>query len=91
MKNITYKFLALFMASTLVTACGDKEKDNESNGYSHNEEAKTEIIEEIPDDKVSVYTQGDFTDLFRGPHIPNTSRIRKFKLLSLSGAYLRGN
>jgi len=45
MKNITYKFLALFIASTLASACGDKEKDNENNGYSHNEEAKTEIKE----------------------------------------------
>ncbi len=52
---------------------------------------KVAIIEEIPDENISVYEQGDFVDLCRGPHIPDTGRIRAFKLLSVAGAYWRGD
>lgn len=52
---------------------------------------KVEIIRDIPDAIVSLYQQGDFTDLCRGPHVPNTARLGKFKLLSISGAYWRGS
>ncbi len=52
---------------------------------------KLEIINEIPDDTVSIYTQGDFTDLCRGPHIPSTGYLKNFKLLSVAGAYWRGD
>ncbi len=52
---------------------------------------KLEILEEIPDDTVSIYTQGDFTDLCRGPHIPSTKYLKNFKLLSVAGAYWRGD
>jgi threonyl-tRNA synthetase len=55
------------------------------------EHYKVEIIESLPDDRVSLYTQGDFTDLCRGPHLPSTGRIRAFKLLSVAGAYWRGD
>ncbi|MBI4403662.1 MAG: threonine--tRNA ligase [Deltaproteobacteria bacterium] len=55
------------------------------------ENYKAEIIEEITDEKVSTYEQGNFIDLCRGPHVPNTSRLGKFKLLSVAGAYWRGN
>jgi threonyl-tRNA synthetase len=55
------------------------------------ENYKAEIIESIPEEKVSLYTQGDFTDLCRGPHVPNTQRLGKFKLLSVAGAYWRGD
>ena len=57
-----------------------------------NESYKVEIIEQIEgDDCISAYTQGDFTDLCRGPHIPLTGKIKYFKLLNTSGAYWRGN
>jgi len=57
-----------------------------------NESYKVEIIEDIEgDDKISAYTQGDFTDLCRGPHVPQTGKIKYFKLLNTSGAYWRGN
>ena len=57
-----------------------------------NESYKVEIIEQIEgDDSISAYTQGDFTDLCRGPHIPLTGKIKYFKLLNTSGAYWRGN
>jgi threonyl-tRNA synthetase len=55
------------------------------------EHYKVEIIEGIPSDRVSLYTQGDFTDLCRGPHVPSTGRLRAFKLTSVAGAYWRGD
>ena len=56
------------------------------------ESYKVEIIEQInPDDIIAIYKQSDFTDLCRGPHVSNTSKIKYFKLLSTSGAYWRGD
>ena len=56
------------------------------------EEYKAEIIEDIPADQtLSLYKQGEFTDLCRGPHVPNTGRIKAFKLMKVAGAYWRGN
>jgi threonyl-tRNA synthetase len=52
---------------------------------------KTEIIEELPQPTVTVYRQGDFFDLCRGPHVPSTGRLGAFKLLSVAGAYWRGD
>ena len=56
------------------------------------EEYKARIIESIPDNEtLSFYSQGDFIDLCRGPHVPSTGRIRAFKLMKLAGAYWRGD
>ncbi|SFU33956.1 threonine--tRNA ligase [Nitrosospira multiformis] len=56
------------------------------------EHYKAQIIEAIPgDEEVSLYSQGNFTDLCRGPHVPTTSRLKVFKLMKLAGAYWRGN
>ena len=56
------------------------------------EEYKAQIIESIPDgDELSLYRQGEFTDLCRGPHVPNTSHLGYFKLTKLAGAYWRGD
>jgi threonyl-tRNA synthetase len=55
------------------------------------EDYKVELVEDIPDDKVSFYTQGEFTDLCRGPHLPSTGKVKAFKLTQLAGAYWRGN
>jgi threonyl-tRNA synthetase len=52
---------------------------------------KVELIEEIPDDTVSVYEENGFTDLCRGPHLPSTGKVKAFKLLSVAGAYWRGD
>ncbi len=52
---------------------------------------KVELIKEIDDDKVSFYRQGEFVDLCRGPHLPSTGIVKHFKLLSLAGAYWRGD
>lgn len=56
------------------------------------ESYKVELINELPDtETISVYEQGDFADLCRGPHVPTTAKIKAFKLLSIAGAYWRGN
>ena len=56
------------------------------------ESYKVEIVGQInPEDTISLYKQSDFTDLCRGPHVSNTSKIKYFKLLSTSGAYWRGD
>lgn len=52
---------------------------------------KVELLEGMDDDIVTIYRQGDFVDLCRGPHVPSTGIIRAFKLLSLAGAYWRGD
>lgn len=55
------------------------------------ENYKVEIIRELPEESVSLYQQGNFTDLCRGPHLPSTAGVRSFKLLSSAGAYWRGD
>lgn len=56
------------------------------------EDYKAAIIESIPSEEdLSLYSQGDFTDLCRGPHVPNTSKIKAFKLTKVAGAYWRGD
>ena len=52
---------------------------------------KLELIREIPEERVSIYRQNDFVDLCRGPHLPHTGLIKAFKLLSVAGAYWRGD
>ena len=52
---------------------------------------KLELIEELPDEQVSIYQQGKFVDLCRGPHVSSTGKIKAFKLLSVAGAYWRGD
>jgi threonyl-tRNA synthetase len=52
---------------------------------------KVELLQEIPDDDVSLYEEGGFLDLCRGPHIETTGQVTAFKLLSIAGAYWRGN
>lgn len=56
------------------------------------EKYKVELINDLPKDAIiSIYSQGDFTDLCAGPHCPSTGRIKAFKLMSIAGAYWRGN
>ena len=52
---------------------------------------KTELISELEDGKITTYTQGSFTDLCRGPHLPNTSYLKAVKIMSVAGAYWRGD
>lgn len=56
------------------------------------DDLKLELLEAIPaDEQVTIYEQGEFFDLCRGPHVPSTSKIKAFKLLSIAGAYWRGD
>jgi threonyl-tRNA synthetase len=56
------------------------------------EQYKVELIEDLPPDaRISIYRQGDFVDLCAGPHLPSTGRVKAFKLMSLAGAYWRGD
>nr|WP_144924013.1 threonine--tRNA ligase [Paenibacillus bovis] len=65
---------------------------NEAKEFFANDQYKQELIDAIPaDEKVTIYEQGDFADLCRGVHLPSTGKIREFKLLSIAGAYWRGD
>ncbi len=55
------------------------------------DDLKQEVLKNIPDETVSIYKQGDFEDLCRGPHLPNTKYIKNFKLTKVAGAYLGGD
>lgn len=58
---------------------------------ANNELYKVELLSEIPDDTVSIYRQGNFVDLCRGPHLSSTGKIKAFKLTNLTGAYWKGD
>ena len=55
------------------------------------DDLKQAVLKNIPDENVSIYKQGDFEDLCRGPHLPNTKYIKNFKLTRIAGAYLGGD
>jgi threonyl-tRNA synthetase len=55
------------------------------------DEYKLDLLKDLEDGKITFYTQGDFTDLCRGPHIPDTSFIKAIKLMNIAGAYWRGD
>ena len=63
----------------------------EALAFYQNEPYKTEMIQDLPDGTISLYTSGNFTDLCRGPHIPHTGFIKAFKLMRISGAYWRAD
>jgi threonyl-tRNA synthetase len=75
----------LFVCSSIPKA--EAVKDFESKG----EKYKAEIASQIPDDNVSIYKSGNFTDLCKGPHLKSTGELKYFKLLSVAGAYWRGD
>lgn len=65
---------------------------DEAKAFFSDDPYKQELIDAIPEDEnVTLYTQGEFTDLCRGVHVPSTSKIKEFKLLSTAGAYWRGD
>ncbi len=70
-----------------VLSSGDALKKFEEMG----EDYKVELINDLGEEKVSVYTNGDFSDLCRGPHVARTGMLKAFKLLSVAGAYWRGD
>lgn len=85
MKNIVKQNLKL-ERSTLSRADALKKFADEGETY------KVELIEALPEDaEISLFTQGDFTDLCAGPHVQSTGKVKAFKLMSLAGAYWRGD
>ncbi len=58
---------------------------------SQGEPYKVELIEDLSDERVTIYSQGNFTDLCRGPHLPSTGKIKVFQLTHVAGAYWRGD
>jgi len=64
---------------------------SEALGFYRNEPYKLEMISELEDGTISLYGQGEFTDLCRGPHLPHTGYVKAFKLLKVSGAYWRAD
>ena len=66
-------------------------KEAEEYFSARGEKYKLEILNDIPDGEITFYKSGNFVDLCRGPHVPYTSGIKHFKLLSLAGAYWRGD
>jgi threonyl-tRNA synthetase len=85
--------MAKIVAEQLPVTCEVKTRDEAVAFFrGMGEEYKAEIIEGIPADQpLSLYTQGEFTDLCRGPHVPNTGKLRAFKLMKVAGAYWRGD
>ncbi|RIW29730.1 threonine--tRNA ligase [Bacillus salacetis] len=79
--------------SNLEVVRKDVSRDEAQRMYEEvGDEYKIELLEAIPEDEqVSIYEQGDFFDLCRGIHVPSTGKIKEFKLLSVAGAYWRGN
>ncbi len=89
---IEKKMAELAKADTPVVRSEMSRDDAVSYFKSIGETYKAEIIESIPADQVlSLYNQGDFTDLCRGPHVPSTGKLKAFKLMKVAGAYWRGD
>ena len=72
----------------IVKTCSTKANMSEK---FKNDDLKQEVLKRIPDGEVSSYAQGDFEDLCRGPHVPNTKFLKFFKLTRVAGAYLGGD
>ena len=89
--NIEKRMAELARAATPVVRKVFTRADAVSFFQNRGEIYKVELINELPDAEMTVYEQGDFADLCRGPHILSTAKIKSFKLLSVAGAYWRGN
>jgi threonyl-tRNA synthetase len=91
LERIEAKMVELSKADTTIERSVLSSADAIRKFEAMGEPYKRELIEGIGAETVSIYTQGGFADLCRGPHVPSTSRIKAFKLLSIAGAYWRGD
>lgn len=91
LERIEAKMAELATADQKIVRSEMSSSDAISMFESMGEPYKTELINDLGVDSVSVYSQGGFADLCRGPHLPSTARIKAFKLLSIAGAYWRGD
>ena len=89
--KIEEKMLSLAREKNDFTRKEIKKKDAIEYFKNKGDEYKIELLNDLNDGEISFYTQGNFTDLCKGPHIDNTSRIKAIKLLNVAGAYWRGD
>ncbi|HHT35031.1 MAG TPA: threonine--tRNA ligase [Bacteroidales bacterium] len=88
---IEKKMMELIAAREEIVRQSISKKDAVAMFSGRDEHYKVELINELEDGTITTYTQGEFTDLCRGPHLPNTSYIKAVKVLSSAGAYWRGD
>lgn len=88
---IEKKMMELIAAKEEIRRESISKKDAVKKFSERDESYKVELINELEDGTITTYTQGKFTDLCRGPHVPNTSYIKAVKVLSAAGAYWRGD
>ena len=88
---IEKKMMELIAAKEDIVRKSISKTDAVSMFSDRDENYKVELINELEDGTITTYTQGSFTDLCRGPHLPNTSYIKAVKILSAAGAYWRGD
>ena len=91
LERIEAKMLVLASADQKIERHEYSSADAISMFEAMGEPYKTELINDLGVERVSVYSQGTFADLCRGPHLPSTAKIKAFKLLSIAGAYWRGD
>ncbi len=89
--RIEKKMMELIAAKENIVRESISKKDALEMFAERDENYKIELINELEDGTITTYTQGSFTDLCRGPHLPNTSYIKAVKILSVAGAYWRGD
>jgi threonyl-tRNA synthetase len=89
--KIEAKMQEIIQAKEIITRREVTKAEALSTYTSKGDPYKIELISDLEDGTITFYTQGNFTDLCRGPHLPDTSYIKAFKLLSIAGAYWRGN
>ena len=91
LEKIEKKMLELAREKNDIVRSEISKKDAMAMFTQKNDELKQELISELEDGTITLYNQGNFTDLCRGPHLPNTSYIKAIKLTSIAGAYWRGD
>ncbi len=89
--DINKKMLELCQQDNTITRKDVSKADALKYFESKGDNYKTELISELEDGTITLYTQGNFTDLCRGPHLPTTGHIKAIQILSLAGAYWRGD
>ncbi|MGE0089633.1 MAG: threonine--tRNA ligase [Bacteroidales bacterium] len=90
-KKIEEKAMELAQKKSAITRHEISKKDALELFTKKGDEYKVELISELQDGTITLYKQGNFTDLCRGPHLPNTEYIKAFKVISVAGAYWRGD
>ncbi len=90
-KQIEEKFMELARAKSVYQRTDISKADAIKYFTEKNDPYKLDLIEGLEDGKITFYTQGNFVDLCRGPHLPDTSNIKAIKLLNVAGAYWRGD